>query len=501
MLQVVPSASRLYYFAILTTFFFLVGFLSIDRAHRLKIPFSSSNSARNEIVDPAYNQFLDSSLLLPYVRGETFKYARKYLRVRQGLDPDQYALPRMDHEKFRPRFQQVTLNDVNNASFRTGYESEVITLETPVPDFDEPEDWPILIGLATTVERLESSFAHMRHWLPRSGISLLAIVPPSPRNARLLRDWRLYGVDITLIESRTEFVDRLISLFREMYDHAETLTPYPKWFCIADDDTFFPSISRLRAGLDAFDAKRPFWLGALSEATDRIEKHGYIAFGGAGMFFSPPLLAQIAPFSAECLKKAPDKEYGDSVIAFCVESHSRTRLTSLLGLHQLDLFGDASGVYESGFKPLSLHHWEKKRWGPASHDVPMDRIALVANITGDEALFQRWRFADGWVITNGYSVVRYNLNNDIGQDFAAIADGDDSGVEFDKMEFTWDGPEKFFTQSLGPFRRKLTSEEKKSWLFVDSMITEDTGSVRQLHMRKEDSNGMLELLELVWLKS
>ena len=131
----------------------------------------------------------------------------------------------------------------------------------------------------------------------------------------------------------------------------------------------------------------------------------------------------------------------------------------------------------------------------------MDRVALVANITGDEALFQRWRFADGWVITNGYSVVKYNLNGRIGEEFAALADGDDSRIEFDKMEFTWDGPEKFYPQSLGPFRRKLTKEEKKSWLFVDSMITKNTGSVRQLYMRKEDPSGMLQLLELVWLRN
>ena len=497
MLNAGNSSQRLIYFAVVVACCLTVAYFSIGHLFHLRNPFAAPPSAQ-EHVDPAHQKDLDSSLVSPVVHQETFKYARRFVRVRQGAEPDKFALPKME-ESLKPKFEEVTIANLLTEDFRNR-KDDVLTLDVPRPEYEEQEEWRIMFGLSSTVERLEASFSHMKHWLPRPGVTMLVVAPPSPNTSKVLKKWRGTGIDITIIESKADFVDRLVSLFKEMHDHSKTLKSPTRWFAIADDDTFFPSIERLRAGLNAYDHQRPFWIGALSEATDRVEKHGYIAFGGAGMFFSEPLLAQISPHVVECTMDADDKEYGDKVLAFCIESHSRTRLTSLRGLHQLDLFGDASGVYESGFKPLSLHHWEKKRWGPLSHDIPMDKVALVAGVTGDEGMFQRWRFADGWVLTNGYSLVKYSTSSNVGERLGGIGDSGDDRIEFDKMEFTWDGPERYFKQSLGPFRRKLSSQEKKSWVFVDAAVQSGSGSVRQVYVRKDDA-GMLEVFELVWLKN
>lgn len=345
------------------------------------------------------------AMLRPHIKDRPFRYTRKHIYVEQGTTPDDPRLPAL-HDKFAPQWVQHTdlphhpteidpfNHDTNNEVF--------LTLPTPTYPAHNPH---ICFGLATDIDRLRQNLLHMRHWMTHSGTSVLALIPPHRDAHRLQKNWRNMGIDITVLESNESFFDRLLRLIPAMKHldaSTKTTTQYTtEWFMIVDDDTFVPSVPRLASALAAYDHTRSFYIGGISEPKGDLSNIGMFAFGGAGMAFSSALVADLAPKIPECIRTATVGWGGDGRLAECVSRYSRTRLTYLRDLHQMDLVGDQSGVYESGFKPATLHHW--RGWA----EVPMGKVARVAEVTGEEALFQRWRFADGWVLTNGFSLVHY----------------------------------------------------------------------------------------------
>ncbi len=91
---------------------------------------------------------------------------------------------------------------------------------------------------------------------------------------------------------------------------------------------------------------------------------------------------------------------GDGMMRDCVYAHSRAHLTVLEGLYQHDYKHDASGFYESGVRPVSLHHW--KSW----YHEPIPKMATAANLCGD-CFLQRYRFDNNFLVANGYSITQY----------------------------------------------------------------------------------------------
>ena len=179
----------------------------------------------------------------------------------------------------------------------------------------------------------------------------------------------------------------------------------------------------------------------------------------------------------------------------CVYKYSRTKLTPISELHQFDLGGDVSGIYESGRLPLSLHHWKRGWWderdGPAFPIAPMH---LIYDICGD-CFLQRWLFDDDVILSNGYSVASYPTG--------ALSKFK-PGMGLDKVESTWlplkvvdKSVNKGTDHDVGPDRPKLELEKDKiQYRFLDAVKVE--GGIRQFYHHYGLEGELDTVLELFW---
>lgn len=382
-------------------------------------------TGREPTIDPAESV---RQLLAPHIGDSHFRYTRKHIQIRHGDQPDNSSLPALDIA-LEPHFVNTASLDSESITetIKELGEPTTLELELPTPQYREHEA-KLMFGLATDVQRLRDNLNHMQLWMRSKGVSVFALVPPDGGAPELEESWRKLGIDITIVQREASFFDRLLSLVPDMLELAKSrYSGDIDWYTILDDDTFIPSVSRFASTMAGYDHERPFYIGGLSEPKADLSGIGYFAYGGAGMIFSAGLVQELAPHIPDCMATANVNWGGDGRLAECVMRYTRTRLTYLRDLHQMDIVGDQSGIYESGFKPLSLHHW--RGWA----NIPMPKVAEVAALTGGRGLFQRFRFSDGYVLTNGYSLVRYEA--------LAKKAGEGAGpepIDFTKTEFTWD---------------------------------------------------------------
>ncbi|RKU46065.1 hypothetical protein DL546_003554 [Coniochaeta pulveracea] len=383
------------------------------------------------------------------------------------------------------------------------------TVPDPIPCDDLPLQVPfpypaqqykhLIFGIASTYDRINDSLPAFAHWLKNTNALLVGVVVdaeeekegqwhPNP-NVDLPALERLYnksGVTASFIapalkvnprnrepEKRTEH--HHFMLIRDLLARSTNET---RWLGILDDDTFFPSLYPLDQELRRHDHARPLWLGALSEAFSSVQSWGYMAYGGAGAFVSLPLAREMNPVLEECIADAT-VDTGDGIMRDCVYTRTHTKLTLVPGLYQHDTHGDMSGFYESGVRPLSVHHW--KTW----YHEPMPEIAAVTDLCGD-CFLARWRFGNDTLFTNGYSIATY-------------APGVLERTDLSSMEGTWVRPGRDFDFSLAPLREPLARDKKKSYHLKDSGMTE-TGTFRQLYVYRgdEEKEENDEVVELIW---
>jgi hypothetical protein len=327
-------------------------------------------------------------------------------------------------------------------------------------------------AISTSADRLMDAMDAFEHWAGGNNARIFALIEPLADTRRIQRKAQALGLALHLLESGEDYEKRYSSLVTILSDNAREET---KWSCIMDDDTFFPSMPRLVDMLSRYDETKPYWIGGLTESQAQMAMFGIIAYGGAGMFLSRPMLHKLQDVWGECDAL---NEHGDGKIAHCIYQHTSTKLTIEPRLHQLDLFADASGFFEaSRSMPVSLHHWK------SYFQADMVKLSAVSSICGNECLLRQWRFADGWILTNGYSVIQYS----------------DKSTDTRVMEKTWDdlngSTDESFISALGPLRGK--DPNKISYRLEDT-ITEQ-GQVRQFYIHRsglESSND--HILELVW---
>ncbi|KGO69698.1 hypothetical protein PITC_045580 [Penicillium italicum] len=332
-------------------------------------------------------------------------------------------------------------------------------------------------GVATTVERLNESLDAFAHWAGYSRARIFALIEPD-RSEGGIRDVKAkadaLGINLYITESDDVYLNRYFALIPLLKENARETT---QWGCIIDDDTFFMSMPRLVDALAKYDHTTSMYIGGLSESITQIAAFGMIGFGGAGVFLSKPLLTEITNVYDKC--SAMDFT-GDRRIAICIYRYTQTRLTVDHRLRQLDLMHDASGFFESGREPpLSVHHW--KSWFHA--DMP--KLAVVAELCGDSCLLRKWHFGDRWILTNGFSVIKYHADPD--QDDIA-------------MEKTWDSHnganDESYLHELGPLRRK---DEYKQTFQLQDAVHDQNDRVTQWYVMRDERNGD-QILELSWRK-
>lgn len=371
-----------------------------------------------------------------------------------------------------PEFHAINLDDVSFAKPKPEIYSYPITVRAPKPR-PQADASHIVFGVATTLERLDQSLDAFAHWAGGFKTKIYAIIEIQRDDIKTVQQKALaLGFELEISESPADYNDRYFSLIKLLFEKAKNA----HWAAIIDDDTFFLSMSNVVARLATYDSTKPHYIGGISEDFVQMGLWGYMAYGGAGIFISMPLLRQMNAVYEECYEAR--RWTGDRRIAHCIYKHTPTKLSVEHGLHQVDLHGDPSGFYESGRpQPLSVHHW--KSW----FNIDMTKLAAVASVCGDACLLQRWRFADGWYLTNGFSLVKYS--HDIAADDISI-------------EKTWDdystANDDAYVHAFAPLRPK--DEGKIIYRLEDAIIEGD--KVRQFYIHRSHSGLGDRVVEVLW---
>lgn len=374
-----------------------------------------------------------------------------------------------------------------------------LSLELPsFPKKESVDASNVLFGMSTLLSRLEDSIPFLERWLARTDAHLFVMVvnseedrkPDKKKMEALQSHMRDRDIKTTLVEPLDENDDmaqRYFSLVKLLYSKRDEAT---QWIGILDDDTFFPSMHSLINMLGNYDPRLPQYVGGISEEWWSIVHYGLMAFGGAGLFLSLPMAALIDSQYHNC-KQQSGSSAGDIRVVECINWYSTVKLTPVPDLHQVDMGGDLSGVYESGWRPLSLHHWKGDWWDDArkDHYFPLDVMHLVADVCGD-CFLQRWRFGRDTVLSNGFSIATYP--NGIRSE------------ELKKPEHTWLGPRPVsdtfnpgYVHSVGSIREPLKAEEEKlQYMFLDAEVVE--GKVRQYYLHRGVAEDLDTLIELTW---
>ncbi|KAL8972581.1 MAG: hypothetical protein Q9183_000474 [Haloplaca sp. 2 TL-2023] len=442
--------------------------------------------------------------LLPLGLTYPVKYARRDIVVNPTPKAKRLSVTKLAGPLF-PDFQTIDLTDDTKVQLKQC--QDPLVLDVPELSKRPANASHIIFGISTTLARLDDSVPSLLRWLPNTHAKLLVIaikdddVPDESKNrfhpadnadmSALQTRMRKLGIDVTIVHPLSKhhfFSQRYFSLVRAMYDNRRLHT---EWICFVDDDTFFLSMPALVEMLAKFNPQEQHYVGALSEDWWSVTRYGMMGFGGAGVFLSIALAEVVNSRYQDCQDRSHTSA-GDIRLRECISWHTRTKLTNILDLHQIDIHNDLSGIYESGRLPLSLHHW--KGGGPDGNGYPLHTMHLVADVCGD-CILQRWQFGADLLLTNGFSIATYPK-------------GGVKGLDLEKMEETWDHPSivegsvnvNGVDHSLGPTRPKLNlTTEKIQYRLVDAAAVE--GGVRQSYFRAGVDGNIDTLLELVWTKA
>ncbi|SGZ31798.1 BQ5605_C042g12004 [Microbotryum silenes-dioicae] len=385
------------------------------------------------------------------------------------------------------------------------------------PRAEIPRTWKdskIMFGMSTTPDRALYSLPVWPHWVPASkeridlsGHSSAALAvpeililthPPNPTEASRITEAveEAHGLGINVVMRKQEadrFETRYFMLAKEMWAEAQrkkkTHGVETDWFVFCDDDTFFPDWDSVVRMLSEHDPAKPILIGALSEAVHQVKQWGHISYGGAGIFVSRAMLhvfngpGQIE----ECLDKFGSAFGGDAMVAHCAALATKKDIQDVLTLddtlHQLDIRGDGTGFFQSGFLITSLHHWGSwftifPPWSESGSGDLRKSISLVgraAKAVGGDNWGRRYVFEDGKVVVSlGYS---------ISIEARALSES-----ELNRSEHTWWEFETFHPIRPG----KHESIEKRTY-YLSAVRHLESGVVRLEHKNQEN-----ERADVIW---
>lgn len=438
---------------------------------------------------------LNLTTLDPYDLTPTIQYTRRYIythstseRLDHVVDVEDTLVPgpqSLDRKSNEYEDGLMVLLNCNKQPLRLAV----------APEAPPAEGSTILFGVATSVERLKESLVQMRHWLGDGKASLFALVPNDPKVDEVRAQLKAWGIDGTIKTAEGDFRSRyfdLVSFLQYEISAERARRPHIRWVGLIDDDTFFPSINEIVNHLETYDHTKPQYIGGISEDFYQISKHGLFAFGGAGIFMSLPLLDQVYAYFDECQKSEKDIDQGDVKLVHCIYKHTRTKLTIESNLHQMDFFGDTRGIFESGRRLLSIHHW--KTW----YHLDVVKLSAVSEVCGEACILQRWKFqSPNVVLTNGYSIIQYKSQV---PNLMETEKTWDVNVDLRGHNRTLEDESKDFAHSLAPLRPKLEEgKDKVSHDLVDA-VSEAGGRVRQVYIKRGVDGGYDSVIELFWVR-
>ena len=427
-------------------------------------------------------------------------YARRDILINPSDTMQRQSVSRVKETLF-PDFQTIDLPELS--SVRLKHCKDPLKLDVPAFPREALDASHVMLGISTTMDRLQDSLPSLLRWLPHTRARLFVIVIESEpvdeedavaanptEKAELQQKMRDMGMDVTLVDPlklQDTFSEKYFSLTKVLYTHRDEKTA---WMSVIDDDTFFPSMSALVDMLAKYDPDEQYYVGALSENWWSVARYGMMAFGGAGVFLSRAM-AEVIDTNYQLCKETSTTSAGDIRILECIYATTTEKLTNERDLHQIDVWSDLSGIFESGRLPLSLHHWKPGASNEQGYDLPT--FHLVADVCR-ECWLQRWWFDTDLLLSNGYSISFYPK-------------GDLKEANLDYMENTWAGVSTIegsrnsgTDHSLGPTRPKLELDDRKIQYKLIASSAVD-GGVRQAYLHPGVKGEMDSLLELFWFEA
>ncbi|POS83052.1 hypothetical protein EPUL_005504 [Erysiphe pulchra] len=442
--------------------------------------------------------------LKSYQLSYPIKYVSRIISVVPSFNSTRPSLTYADAPLF-PEFSTVDLEKAKKLSTQKCLPP--LRVEVTQHDSSNVEASNIIFGLQTTMARLKDTVKHLNRWLPNTDARLYAIVienegtrADNNEMAKLQQEFHDLHMNVTLmhpVRADDNFAQRYFSLVSIMYEARDAKT---EWITCIDDDTFFPSLYDLKAMLATYDAKKPFYIGSLSEDWWAVKHYGFMAFGGAGIFLSLPIAEIIYKNRQSCGHNLRTTA-GDITVMDCIYKFSTTKLTHIPALHQVDIHGDVSGFYESGRDILSLHHWKE---GSAGYKLEMEKMHLVTSIC-DTCFLQRWQFSNDLLLTNGFSITVYPQGHLAHQENSIPVSLGVRKINLNAVESTWNDNLDVL-HSLAPTRERLSGDSKKTYRLLDSFLIHDDNDkplVRQIYFLRgeEKENGRREgdsIISLIW---
>ncbi|TDZ22823.1 hypothetical protein Cob_v004168 [Colletotrichum orbiculare MAFF 240422] len=367
-------------------------------------------------------------------------------------------------------------------------------VESPKPGDIQASD--LLFGVATTFNRLtyanNSLVRDWQRWLTDGhGSSNGATIVISLYNTTIREAWDLHdkfgdaGVDATVllldegfdpISRYFEVMDILLELNKALAEDGQS----KKYFGIIDDDTFFPTPGQLLARLSDFDSSSPYYIGLPSERADwTVEDDAAITHGGGAIFLTAPAAARISglPCISPGNRPLTNTTHWDSVLHECVTNHTDMPLHVLSSFYSPRdaLYNQQAPVYDLGISPLTMRHYESR------HHFNPSRAHLVTSVCGEACFLQRFRFADDWVLVNGYSLTHYCTG------FEVVPMASNAALQ---------GSMQYGLEAELPVRKDIVLQDadevkevvtwrgvRKVWKFLDAVVGED-GEVWQVYVNK-----------------
>ncbi|GAA5859839.1 hypothetical protein JCM8547_004350 [Rhodosporidiobolus lusitaniae] len=384
-----------------------------------------------------------------------------------------------------------------------------------------PATWKpssVMFGMSTTPDRVLWNLPVWANWVPaRTGergpavldptkhvqtsqLPLVLVVTPPPNPTEQLRTREAVdeanGMGM-YVEMRPREADRFetryFGLAEEMWNesHKRALEGVQTdWFIFSDDDTFYPDFDSLVRLLSQYDPTEDWLIGTLSESTKQVAQWGHIAYGGAGIIVSRATLEKMnAPgVWQECLNKYGSAFGGDAMITHCAADvmgkEAKEALIVDSTLHQLDIRGDGTGFFQSGFLITSLHHWGSwfdlfPPWHESGAGDKRKGISLVgkaAKAVGGDNWGRRYVFEEGKVVVAlGYSVT---------VEGRAVSE-----VELEKSEHTW-----WEFETFHPIRPGQEEGVEKRTYYLTSVRQLDPSGVYRLEHKNREG----ERVDIVW---
>lgn len=465
----------------------------------------------DHVMDCSVNTSYMNELAEAYDLQDGFQYLKRYVQINR--EPiARKSITKLNQELLPTGFKTINSNYPNNYGQETCLEPlQVSVPQSPFPSTSNLTDF--MFGVSTTFKRFNSSKTspvdEWTYWLTDSkgtsngGKLVLLLLDASEAQileAKTVLDQRGIDVDVYHSDSSMEMAVRYLTLIPTLYNHPER--PNKKWLVSCDDDTFFPSVHALVKKFEQYDPEDMLYIGTLSEDVNNVDRHGSQAFGGAGVFLSIPLAEQVTNDYDSCKTDQKIVEansgwgpQGDILLRKCIYENTDVRLSVMRGLYQLDLYGDPSGFYESGIKPISLHHFKGGGW----HSALPWQYTKIAHICGEDCTLMRFQTSDDFIISTSFSIAQYPQGTKFNlaqmeRTFAAAPQ--DKGWNLDYV--------------FDPQRPSLLKTGRKiSWDLQDANVNDDN-TVSQIYVRKADDWRWVDrsgepmskndgVIELVWL--